>query len=309
MIELLYAFAEVLLPVAVVIALGYALGRAFPIDARTLNRLSLYILSPCLVFVSLLRTEVAGGAATRLALQMLVVMATTTLCAAGAAALFRLTGPRRSGMYLTSTFMNSGNYGLSVTRFAFGDLGFQYAVIGYLTQTILSQTLAIYLASAGTKSRRAALGQVFRVPLIYGLLLALGLRLFGIRMDESNGAVAAGLFNGLRLAADATLPVLLINLGTQLTKRQPITSAGPLAAATFIRLAVSIPVAYAAGTLLGLGGLPLYVGVMQAAMPTAVNMVVLAVEFDAWPEFVSNGVVITTLGSLLSLAILIALFR
>ena len=52
--------------------------------------------------------------------------------------------------------MNSGNYGLSVTRFAYGDLGFQYAIIGYLVQTILSQTLAVYLASAGTKSRRAA---------------------------------------------------------------------------------------------------------------------------------------------------------
>jgi len=48
---------------------------------------------------------------------------------------------------------------------------------------------------------------------------------------------------------------------------------------------------------------------MQAAMPTAVNMIVLAVEFDAWPEFVSNGVIITTIGSLVSLTILIALFR
>jgi predicted permease len=72
---------------------------------------------------------------------------------------------------------------------------------------------------------------------------------------------------------------------------------------------VSIPIAYGAGLLLGLSGLPLYVGTMQAAMPTAVNMVVLAIEFDAWPAFVSNGVVVTTLGSLVSLSVLIALFR
>ena len=43
---ILSAFAEVLLPVTLVIALGYALGRIFPLDQRTLNRLSLYILSP-----------------------------------------------------------------------------------------------------------------------------------------------------------------------------------------------------------------------------------------------------------------------
>lgn len=306
---ILSAFVEVLLPVAVVIALGYVLGRTFPLDARTLNRLSLYILSPCLMFVSMLRTDVAGDAALRMALQMLIVMAATTLCAALAARLFRLDGPLRSGMLLTSTFMNSGNYGLSVSRFAFGELGFQYATIGYLTQTIMSQTVAIYLASAGTKTRRAALGQVFRVPLIYAVLLALMLRAAGIPLDESNGAVAASLFRGLRLAADATLPVLLINLGTQLTRRQPMTAAGPLAAATFIRLALSMPIAYGSGLLLGLSGLPLAIGTMQAAMPTAVNMVVVAIEFDAWPEFVSNGVVVTTLGSLVSLTILIALFR
>jgi predicted permease len=48
---------------------------------------------------------------------------------------------------------------------------------------------------------------------------------------------------------------------------------------------------------------------IQAAMPTAVNMTVLALEFDAWPEFVSNGVVATTLGSLVTLTILIAAVR
>jgi predicted permease len=309
MVDLLYAFTEVLLPVAVVIALGYLLGRTFPIDARTLNRLSLYVLSPCLVFVTLLRTDVAGGTASRLALQMLLVMLATTLLAALAASFFGLSGPQRSGMLLTSTFMNSGNYGLSVSRFAYGEPGFQLAIVGYLTQTILSQTLAIYLASAGHQSRRAALGQVFRVPLIYAVLLALALRLLGVPLDDTNGVVAASIYRGLRLVADATLPVLLLNLGTQLTQRQPITSAGPLASAALLRLVLSIPLAYGAGLLLGLGGLPLYLGTMQAAMPTAVNMVVLAVEFDAWPEFVSNGVVVTTLGSLATLTLLIALFR
>jgi predicted permease len=306
---ILSAFAEVLLPVTLVIALGYALARVFPLDGRTLNRLSLYILSPCLVFVTLLRTDISGSTLALLVLQMLLVMLATTLCAMLAASFFHLSGPRRSGMLLTSTFMNSGNYGLSVTRYAFGDTGFQYGVIGYLTQTILSQTLAVYLASAGSQGRRAALGQVFRVPLIYGVLLALALRAFGIPLDDSNGVVAASVYRGLRQLADAALPLLLLNLGTQLAKRQPLTVGGPLVAATIIRLLLPIPLAYGAGLLLGLQGLPLYVGTMQAAMPTAVNMVVLAIEFDAWPEFVSSGVVVTTLGSLITLSALLVLFR
>ena len=309
MLEILNAFSEVLLPVVVVVALGYLLRRAYPLDARSLNRVSLYVLTPCFVFVTLLRTDVAGAEATRLTLQMAAVMVVTTLGAFIAAIPFRLSGRQRSGFLLTSTFMNSGNYGLSVSRFAFGEIGIQYAVIGYLTQAILSQTLAVYLATAGRGSHRSAVGQVFRLPLIYAVLLALGLRFFGIRLDETNGSLAVGLFRGVRLVADAALPTLLLILGTQLTNREPIAAAGPLVMATILRLLVSIPLAYGAGLLLGLSGLPLHVGIIQAAMPTAVNMIVLAVEFDAWPEFVSNGVIVTTLGSLVTLTILIALFR
>jgi predicted permease len=308
MLDILSAFGEVLLPVVVVVSLGYLLRRAFPLDARSLNRVSLYVLTPCLVFVTLLRTEVAGAEAWGLTLQMLLVMLVTTLCAFVAAIPFQLSGHQRSGFVLTTTFMNSGNYGLSVSRFAFGDIGFQYAVIGYLVQAILAQTLAVYLASAGRGSR-AALGQVFRLPLIYAVLAALALRLLGFQLDEANGIVAVGLFRGFRLLADAALPILLLILGTQLANRQPITKVPVLAVAAILRLLLSIPLAYVIGSLLGLSGLPLYVGTIQAAMPTAVNMIVLAVEFDAWPEFVSNGVVVTTVGSLVSLTILIALFR
>lgn len=309
MLDLLYAFSEVLLPVVVIVAMGYALSRAFPLDLRSLNRLSLYVLSPSLVFVTLLRTDIAGGAALRLALQMALVMAVTLLGAYLAARVFRLTPPQRSGFLLATTFMNSGNYGLSVSRFAFGDVGFQYAIVGYLTQAILAQTLAVFLASAGRTSRRAAIGQVFRVPLIYAVLAALALRLAGIRLDESNGALALGLYRGVRLAADATLPVLLLILGMQLTQRQPVTAGGPLSTSVALRLLASIPLAYGLGRLLGLSGLPLDVGVVQAAMPTAVNMIILAYEFDVWPEFVTNGVVATTLGSLVSLTALIAVLR
>jgi len=58
-----------------------------------------------------------------------------------------------------------------------------------------------------------------------------------------------------------------------------------------------------------LRGLPLQVGVVQAAMPTAVNTTILALEFDTWLQFVSNVVVTTMFGSLVTLTLLIALFR
>lgn len=306
---LLQVFSEVLLPIVVITALGYLLQRTFPLDARTLNRVSLYVLSPCLLFVTLLRAEINGGEALRLSLLMLLVVAGMCVCAYIVARVMRLNPSQRSGFMLAATFMNSGNYGLSATRFAFGEIGFQYAVIGYLTQAFLSQTFAVYVASMGGGDRRAALKQVLRMPMLYAALLAIGLRLAGIRLDESNGFVAVGLFRGLRMVADATLPFLLLILGMQLQRRTPLASAGPLGTATALRLVGSVPIAFAVAYLLGLKDLPLHVGVVQAAMPTAVNTTILALEFDTWPHFVSNVVVTTTIFSLLTLTVLLLFLR
>ncbi len=306
---LLQAFSEVLLPIVVITGLGYLLERAFPLDARTLNRVSLYVLSPCLLFVTLLRTQIEAGEAVRLSLLMVLVVLAMSVCAYVVARAMRLNDAQRSGFMLASTFMNSGNYGLPATRFAFGEIGFQYAVVGYLTQAFLSQTFAVYVASMSGGDRRAALGQVLRMPMIYAALLAVGLRLLGIPLDETNGAVALGLFRGVRLVADATLPFLLLILGMQLRRRTPVGALAPVGTATALRLVASVPIAFAVAQVLGLGGLPLHVGVVQAAMPTAVNTTILALEFDTWPQFVSNVVVTTTLGSLVTLTLLIALFR
>ncbi len=306
---LLQAFSEVLLPIVVITGLGYALERAFPLDARTLNRVSLYVLSPCLLFATLLRTEISGGEAVRLSVLMVLVVAVMSIVAYGVARALRLDAAQRSGFMLAVTFMNSGNYGLPATRFAFGEIGFQYAVVGYLTQAFLSQTFAVYVASMSGGNRRAALTQVLRMPMIYAALLAIGLRLLGVPLDERNGAVAVGVFRGVRLVADATLPFLLLILGMQLRRRTPVGALAPVSTATGLRLLASVPLAFVIAQVLGLGGLPMHVGVLQAAMPTAVNTTILALEFDTWPQFVSNVVVTTTLGSLVTLTLLIALFR
>ena len=306
---LVKVFSEVILPIVVIAAIGYMLEGAFSLDARTLNRISLYGLSPCLLFVTLLRTQVNGGEALRLSLLMLLVIITMCVCAYVVARLMKLTVRERSGFMLASTFMNSGNYGLPASRFAFGEVGFQYAVIGYLIQTFLSQTLAVYVASSGSGNRRAALLQVLRMPMLYAAGLALVLRLLGVGLDESNGVIAVGLYRGLRLVADATLPFFLLILGMQLRRRKPLGSLGPLGTATTLRLVASIPIAFGVAYFLGLSDVALRVGIMQAAMPTAVNTTILALEFDTWPHFVSNVVVSTTIMSLLTLTILLVFLR
>ena len=48
-------FAQVLLPIVVVVASGYVLQRRLELDLHSVNRVSLYLLSPALIFSSLVQ--------------------------------------------------------------------------------------------------------------------------------------------------------------------------------------------------------------------------------------------------------------
>ena len=59
-----------------------------------------------------------------------------------------------SSMLLGTLFPNSGNYGAPVALFAFGAVGFQYAVILMVIHGFLNTTLGIFIASLAVKNQQ-----------------------------------------------------------------------------------------------------------------------------------------------------------
>jgi len=76
-----------------------------------------------------------------------------------------------------------------------------------------------------------------------------------------------------------------------------------------LRLLISPLLAFGLARLLGLSDLSMRVVVLEASMPTAVNMVLYSLEFDARPGFVAGVVVVTTVLSLATLALLLTVLR
>ncbi|MEN9934094.1 MAG: hypothetical protein RLZZ387_673 [Chloroflexota bacterium] len=303
------AFVEVLLPVIVVVVSGYALRRTYaPLDLRTLNRVSMYVLGPALIFTTLVRIEVTGAEALRIsgASALLVVAMGAITYVVGRAA--RLDRASLAALLLCTMFMNSGNYGLPTTRFAFGEAGFQRALLYFIAQTILAQVLAIPIASLGSAERANPLAQIFRMPQIYAVAAGLAARLGGLDLAHRADALGS-VFNGVALMSDAALPLLLLLLGMQLAQGAGVEDGRLTALAAGLRLLVSPLLAWGIATALGLDDLALRVVVLEASMPTAVNMVLYSAEFGARPRFVAGVVVVTTLGSLATLAALLTVLR
>ena len=74
-----------------------------------------------------------------------------------------------------------------------------------------------------------------------------------------------------------------------------------------MRRGLSVPLALLLSHLLGLNELSTRLTVMLSSMPTAVNVTILAIEFDVRPRFVSSVVVSSTVASVLSLTLILVL--
>ncbi|MCS6840000.1 MAG: AEC family transporter [Roseiflexus sp.] len=305
---ILSAFVEVLLPVTIVVASGYALRHRFELDLPSLNRLSMYVLGPALIFTTIVRIDVAGNEALR------IIAASVTICLGMGViglitgVLLRLDRGSLAALLLCVMFMNSGNYGLPTSRLAFGEAGFQRALLYFIAQTILAQTLAAPIASAGQSDLKSAVRQMFAMPQIYAVTLGLLARFSGIDLPHRSDAFGSA-FRGVALMADAALPLLLLLLGMQLANGTAVEDVRLMAVVAVLRLGVSPVLAYGIARALALDDLAWRVVVLEASMPTAVNMALYSLEFNARPRFVAGVVAATTVMSLVTLTLLLSVLR
>jgi predicted permease len=111
----------------------------------------------------------------------------------------------------------------------------------------------------------------------------------------------------ISLLAAAMIPTMLVALGVQLSGAgmPRLTFDTVLAAA--VRLAAGPALALALAPLFGLDGIERAVGVLQAAMPAAVLASIIAVENDLLPEFVITTVLFSTLLSIVTLTVVLAI--
>jgi predicted permease len=300
-------FAQVLLPILVVVASGYLLQRRLELDLQSVNRLSLYLLSPALIFSSLVQSPIEVTETLRIGAFMTLFVITIGAVTWLVAFLLQLDTIDRAALMLCVMFMNAGNYGLPAARFAFGQEGFDRAVLFFVVQAILAQTLAIYIAGAGHGDRRGGLVQLLRMPQIYAVLAALAFRIGGLRLEPAGEGILNDVFRGVALVGDAAVPLLLIILGLQLAETGRISEGPKVALATVLRLGLSVPLAVGLSYLLNLDELSTKLAVMLSSMPTAVNVTILAIEFNVRPRFVSSAVVVSTAASVFTLTLILVL--
>lgn len=289
-----------ILPIFIVAGFGYALDRWQAVDKRTLSKVTLYILSPALVFSSLVNSRLPGDELAGLAVFTALFIALMALIAFLVGLLLRL--PRRGlvTLMLVAMFGNSGNYGLTLINLRYGDDGLSRGIVYFAVSTMLLYSAGILLASMGKLSARQALGQLLRLPPVYAAIGAIPVMAFDI-------PVPAPLMSAVSVAGQGAIPVMLLVLGMQISSLQGGLDWRAALPGMGLRLFVAPLVALLLVGLLGLTGLGRATSILEASMPTAVIIIILATEFDLQPDLVTSIVVGTTLLSPFTLAATIVL--
>lgn len=294
---------NVSLPIALVTLFGYLAARLGWIDdSRSLARLSLNILLPALVFNSLYQASITDDEFLALFLFTVVNMALVLALSYALARTLRLDSVAASAFMLSTMMVNAGNYGLPITQFAYGEEGLARATIIFVSGLIVIQTLGIYVASSGHANPRAALRDIVTSPLVYSAVL-------GLLFNRLHFALPLFLSHTLDLTGNAAIPLMLIILGAQLAGAEWETNWWHVSLASAMRLVGAPIVAFAMLVFFPLQGLARTVGVLQSSMPTAVLASVLATQYHNKPRFVTGVILITTLGSLVTIPILITLMQ
>lgn len=288
--SILVDIAAIIAPLFVIAGIGLAWGRSGrPFDTNMIGALTLNIGVPCLIFSALTKLQVSLVAFGSIAgLYTLAVLINLVI----AAMVLRLMKLEVSAYLPAIMFSNSGNMGLPLSLFAFGEEGLALGIGIYVISALGNFTLGVALVSG-----RMTLREIAKTPAIYVVMVALIFLLAGIDPP-------IWLANTTEIIGGMTIPLMLLALGVSLS-RLKVQSLGRGLVLALLRLGIGFAIGYFLAWSFELEGAIRGVLILQCAMPAAVFNYIIAVRFNRAAEEIAGLVVISTVISFLTLPLLL----
>ncbi|MEL7105859.1 MAG: AEC family transporter [Pseudomonadota bacterium] len=289
--NLILTVLEVVAPVFILALIGLIwvrLGHEYSVTFVT--KLAMTLSVPCLIFTALMNTQIEPQALATLTLASIAAYVAVGCLAL--AALWIAGLPLRT--YLAPlTFGNTGNLGLPLALFAFGDIGLDLAVVVFAVMAVFSFTIGVWVVAGG-----GSILKVVKEPMVAATLL-------GALFLWQGWQTPVFLTNTLELIGQLAIPLMLITLGVALGRLTPGNLSLNLVLSV-AKAAVTAGLAFAIGLWFGLDPVPLAVLTLQVATPVAVTSYLLAEKYEADGVAVAGLVVTSTALSVLYLPLILA---
>jgi len=304
-----------IIPISILVTFGYVMNQKFDLDINTLSKLNLYLFVPAFTFVNLYTTKIPREMAKILISAFLIIFIYAFLA-------FFISKARGyedglKGAFANSVqFSNVGNIGIPLITLVFSSppfvingetpylgLALTTQVMILVCQNISINTIGFLNAGRANMEWKESIFKILKMPTIYMVITAIYLKTLSIDMTQTF------IWPPLDYARNALVPVALISLGVQLSKTKFDLKNKEVYLAVLTRLLVGPILAVLFIHLFNIGGIMAQVFVIAMALPSAVNCVLIAVEFDNYPNFTSQVVMVSTLFSAVTLVVVIYMAR
>lgn len=287
---MLIRIVSIMFPLFAVAALGYVVSRRARPDLGYINMLNMDVFVPALIFAALASEDFRIDEFAPLALAAFLVIAGSGLIGFAVA---RATGIAIRTFVPPIMFNNSGNVGLPLAVFAFGEQALAPAVVLFMVENLLHFSYGAWLLDPKTR-----LITLWRIPSVLATVAGLGVSAAGIELWTP-------FMQATEMLGDVVIPLMLFALGARLaTASFGSWRLGLFGAA--VRPLAGLAVAAALLPVLDLppeqGALLLVFG----ALPPAVLNYVFAERYNQEPEKVASMVFIGNLAAVVVLPLVLA---
>ncbi len=279
-------------PVFLLAAVGFVwVKMGFEYRVEFVTRMAMTLAVPCLIFVALMKTKVDPEA---LAAVSLAALTAYSIVMIGCFALVRMARLDLQTYLAPLIFGNTGNLGLPLALFAFGEEGLGYAVVIFAVMAILSFTIGIWMVAGGGSLKR-----VVQEPLVAATLLGALFLWQGWETPEF-------LTNTIELIGQMAIPMMLITLGVAVARLETKAVTQALALSV-VKVMICVGAAFLAANWFGLEPVAAAVLIVQVATPVAVTSYLLAEKYGKDAQPVAGLVVTSTLLSVVALPLILAI--
>lgn len=289
--DLTVTVLEIVTPVFLLAALGFSWVKlGFEYRLEFVTRLAMTLGVPCLIFVSLMGADIDTSLLRDLSLAAIVAYGAVTLVMLVIVRILRM----KLRTYLSPLiFANTGNIGLPLCLFAFGQTGLSYAIILFAIMAIWNFTFGLWIVAGG-----GSIWKMLREPMVGATILG------GIFLWQG-WETPVFLTNTMDLIGQLAIPLMLITLGVAVARLTPSGIRSALAL-SLLKLVVCTAIGWGVGRFFGLDPVAFGVLVLQLATPVAVTSYMLAEKYGADGNAVAGLVVVSTLLSIFALPVILA---
>jgi predicted permease len=295
-----------LIPLYLMILLGFIGARVLKAQKETIARLLIYIISPAVIFYGACTAEISVA---HLSLPVLFFCLSCLMAILfffiGSMVLEK--GSTKNILAFAAGTGNTGYFGLPLISAVLGDQAFSLAVLSLLGFVLFENTMGFYLTAKGHNTGRASILKVIKLPTIYAFLIGIILNI----LDIHPGEIALTTMNHFK-GAYTLLGMMIIGMGLAAVKIRNIDY-------LFISLAFLAKFVFWPVLILGIIAIDKSVLhwyspaihnvlIVMAIVPMAANTVAVAAELKVHPDKAALAVLLSTLFALFYIPVMTVLF-